>query len=138
MSEKTQSTKDLAAQLLTSEEIIKEVVGALAGSTRRDRQNASSVLAQAAKMNPEVLVPYTNDFIDALNRPEAQTRWESLDVLTELVPFDSRTCDKGIAGAETALFDEDNGICAPFCLAFSLRARGYNRKSFSESMAAFR
>lgn len=110
MSEKTQSAKDLAAQLLQSKDLIKEVVLALSGSTRRDRQNASSVLAQVAKLDPEVLVPYTNDFIDALNRPEAQTRWESLDVLTELVPYDSRTCDKGIAGAETALFDKENGF----------------------------
>ena len=71
MSEKTQSAKDLAARLLQSKDLIKEVVLALAGSTRRDRQNASSVLAQVAKLDPEVLVPYTNDFIDALNRPEA-------------------------------------------------------------------
>ena len=118
MSEKTQSAKDLAARLLQSKDLIKEVVLALAGSTRRDRQNASSVLAQVAKLDPEVLVPYTNDFIDALNRPEAQTRWESLDVLTELVPFDSRTCDKGIAGAEMALFDEDNGFVRLSALRF--------------------
>ena len=110
MSEKTQSTKELAEQVLQSKDLMEEVVSALAGPTRRKRQSASSVLAQASKINPEALVPYTNDFIDALNRPEAQTRWESLDVLTELVPFDSRTCDKGIAGAETALFDEDNGF----------------------------
>ena len=82
MSEKTQSAKDLAVQLLQSEDLIKEVVLALSGSTRRDRQNAASVLAQVAKINPEALVSYANDFIDALNRPEAQTRWESLDVLT--------------------------------------------------------
>lgn len=118
MSEKTQSAKDLAARLLQSKDLIKEVALALSGSTRRDRQNASSVLAQVAKLDPEVLVPYTNDFIDALNRPEAQTRWESLDVLTELVPFDSRTCDKGIAGAETALFDEDNGFVRLSALRF--------------------
>lgn len=118
MSEKTQSAKDLAVQLLESEDLIKEVVLALSGSTRRDRQNAGSVLAQVAKINPEVLIPYTNDFIDALNRPEAQTRWESLDVLTELVPFESRACDKGIAGAETALFDEDNGFVRLAALRF--------------------
>ena len=41
MSEKTQSAKDLAARLLQSKDLIKEVVLALAGSTRRDRQNAS-------------------------------------------------------------------------------------------------
>lgn len=110
MSEKTQSTKDLAAQVLKSKDLIKEVVSALAESTRRKRQNASSVLAQVAKLDPEVLVPFVDDFIDALNRPEAQTRWESLDVLTELVPFDSRACDKALGGAETALFDEENGF----------------------------
>lgn len=110
MSEKTQTTKELAEQVLKSKDLIQEIVSALAGSTRRKRQNASSVLAQISKMDPEALVPYTNDFIDALNRPEAQTRWESLDVLTELVPYDSRTCDKALTGAETALFDEDNGF----------------------------
>ena len=43
MSEKTQSAKDLAARLLQSKDLIKEVVLALAGSTRRDRQNACSL-----------------------------------------------------------------------------------------------
>lgn len=118
MSEKTQSTKDLAAQVLQSKDLLHTVVSALSGATRRDRQNASSVLAQIAKIDPEALVPYTNDFIDALNRPEAQTRWESLDVLTELVPLESRSCDKALPGAETALFDEDNGFVRLSALRF--------------------
>ena len=128
MSEKTQSTKDLAAQVLQSKNLLNTVVSALSGATRRDRQNASSVLAQIAKIDPEALVPYTNDFIDALNRPEAQTRWESLDVLTELVPLESRSCDKALPGAETALFD--------ICITFSVCIRCYNGKSLSESLAA--
>lgn len=118
MSEKTQSTKDLAAQVLQSKNLLNTVVSALSGATRRDRQNASSVLAQIAKIDPEALVPYTNDFIDALNRSEAQTRWESLDVLTELVPLESRSCDKALPGAETALFDEDNGFVRLSALRF--------------------
>ena len=118
MSEKTQSTKDLAAQVLQSKNLLNTVVSALSGATRRDRQNASSVLAQIAKIDPEALVPYTNDFIDALNRLEAQTRWESLDVLTELVPLESRSCDKALPGAETALFDEDNGFVRLSALRF--------------------
>lgn len=118
MSEKTQSTKDLAAQVLQSKNLLNTVVSALSGATRRDRQNASSVLAQIAKIDPEALVPYTNDFIDALNRPEAQTRWESLDVLTELVPLESRSCDKALPGAESALFDEDNGFVRLSALRF--------------------
>ncbi len=118
MSEKTQSTKDLAEEVVQSEEVRGETVAALAGSTRRKRQNASSVLAQVAKMEPDVLVPYIDEFIDALNRPEAQTRWESLDVLTEMVPLESRLCDKALNGAETALFDEDNGFVRLAALRF--------------------
>ena len=54
-------------------------------------------------------MPYGTELVDALNRPEAQTRWECLDVLTGLVEFDSRVCDKAVPGAETALFDEESG-----------------------------
>ena len=118
MSEKTQKSKELAAQVLSTEDLLKETVAALSGSSRRGRQNASSVLAQVAKMQPEVLAPFSDEFVDALNRPEAQTRWESLDVLTALVPVDSRSCDKALAGAEAALFDEDNGFVRLAALRF--------------------
>ena len=46
---KNTERKDLMARLLQSKDLIKEVVLALAGSTRRDRQNASSVLALGCK-----------------------------------------------------------------------------------------
>ena len=118
MSENSQSTKDLAAQILKSQDILPAVVAALSESTRRKRQSAASVLAQVAKMDPELLVPYVDDFVDALNRPEAQTRWESLDVLTALVSMESRSCDKAIPGAETALFDEGNGFVRLAALRF--------------------
>lgn len=60
-------------------------------------------------MKPEVLTEFSNVFVDALNRPEAQTRWECLDILTNIVGVESRLCDKAIPGAESALFDEDSG-----------------------------
>lgn len=110
MSEKTQSIKDLAAQAIASKDLLEDLVEALGGSSRRSRQNAASVLAQVAKTNPELLTEYADSFIEALSCSEAQTRWESLDVLTSLVSLESRTCDKALPGAETALFDEDNGF----------------------------
>lgn len=121
MSEKSQNTKDLAAEAIKSKKMLEELVAALAGSSRRERQNSSSVLAQISKTDPEILSPYIDEFIDALNRPEAQTRWEALDVLTSLVAFDSRACDKAINGAETALFDEDNGFVRLAALRFLCR-----------------
>ena len=86
-----------------------EVVGQLAEAKRRDRQIVSAALHQVAKADPSVLADYTADIVEALNRPEAQTRWECLETLTILVPLDSRTCSKAIPEAEAALFDEESG-----------------------------
>ncbi len=106
---KAQEIQDAAQEALNSDEVLKETVEALAGSSRRSRQQAASVLAQIAKQEPRKIAPFGGDLVDALNRPESQTRWEALDALTSIVPYDSRVCDKAIPGAETALFDEDSG-----------------------------
>ena len=79
----------VAREALTNEDKFKRLVAQLGDSSRRNRQNAAGSLAFIAKVSPELLVPYASDLIDALNRPEAQTRWESLDALTALVPVDS-------------------------------------------------
>ena len=90
MSEKTQGARNIAEEAFGNERKFKQLVGALSGPSRRERQFGAAV-------------------IDALNRPEAQTRWECLDILTTMVDHDSRTCDKAVPGAETALFDEESG-----------------------------
>ncbi|MBE6465739.1 MAG: hypothetical protein E7002_02970 [Denitrobacterium detoxificans] len=93
----------------TRDGMLKKVVDELSGSSRRARQNSAAVVAGVAKKNPSKVVPYVDQIVDALNRPEAQTRWECLNALTEIVALESRVCDKAIPGAETALFDEDSG-----------------------------
>ena len=90
-------------------EHLPELAKALESSTRRFRQNAAKTMLRIAQEDPDALKPYLPQVVDALNRPEAQTRWECLDILTLLVPVDSRTCEKALDGAETALFDEENG-----------------------------
>lgn len=110
MSEKTENIKETAQQAIESPEIMKTLVTELSGSSRRARQNAASVFAQISKADPESLIPYLDEFIDALKKPEAQTRWESLEVLTALVPLASKSCDKALPDAETALFDEESGF----------------------------
>ncbi len=109
MAVKAQDAKEQAEALVADEKALADLVGVLAEGSRRERQQAAAAISQAAKLNAEALVPHANALVDALNRPEAQTRWEVLDALTELVPYESRTCDKGVVGAETALFDEDSG-----------------------------
>ena len=109
MAAKAQDAKEQAEALSKDEKALSELVEVLAAGSRRERQQAAAVIAQVSRAHAEALVPHASALVDALNRPEAQTRWEVLDALTELVPHESRTCDKGIAGAETALFDEDSG-----------------------------
>ena len=109
MSTRSDDVKEAAAAAIKNKKTLEKHVASRAGSSRRDRQNSAAVIAAVAKDSPDKVAPFTADIIDALNRPEAQTRWEVLDALTELVSLDSRSCDKALLGAETALFDEDSG-----------------------------
>lgn len=105
---KEQRTK--IAEIVESDpNLAKEMVTRLEGSSRRDRQNAAAVLSIVASHNPGLVAEYVDSFIDALNRPEAQTRWECLDIISSLIEQDSRACEKAIPGAESALFDEGSG-----------------------------
>lgn len=118
MAETNEEIESQAKKALEDPKVLEALFEALKATSRRERQNAATALAQVAKTQPELLASHTNDFVDALNRPEAQTRWESLDALSCLVALESRTCDKAIPGAETALFDEDNGFVRLAALRF--------------------
>lgn len=118
MSEKSQNTKELADQAAKSKELLQKLIEYIDGTSRRNRQNAAAVLAQIAKVNPEVLLPYIDSFIGALDQSEAQTRWECLDTLTCLIELDTEKCEEALDGAETALFDEDNGFVRLASLRF--------------------
>lgn len=101
--------KEEAIAVAKNKKKVAECVGILSGANRRDRQKAAAAIAIVATIKPENLVDHMDDMIDALNRPEAQTRWEILDALSEMVAQDARACEKAIPGAEIALFDEDSG-----------------------------
>lgn len=87
---------------------IEELVGSLAGPRRRLRQESAHQLALLAHENAQQLLPYVDGLIDALYRPEAQTRWEVFDALGELAVLDATAVVQGFEGAETSLFDEDS------------------------------
>jgi hypothetical protein len=118
VSEKTENIKQLAVQATESADVLDRVLEELSGSSRRARQNAASVLAQIAKTDPAILADHIETLIEALEKPEAQTRWECLDALTAMVAIDSRACDRALESAEEALFDEDNGTVRLSALRF--------------------
>ena len=109
MSERNEEIKKLAAEALDDEAKLEELVQQLSEGSRRTRQIAASAISLIAKSDAEMLKDYVDAIVDALNRPEAQTRWECLETLVVLVDFDARACGKALAEAESALFDEESG-----------------------------
>ena len=90
----------------------------LSGSSRRARQSAAEQLREVSKERPEDLAAFIPDFVDALNRPESQTRWECLDILTSLSTLDPVACGAALPGAELALFDEENSMVRLWAMIF--------------------
>lgn len=84
------------------------LVSALAGARRRSRQEAAHHIALMAHEDASQFLPFADDLVDALYRPEAQTRWEVFDALGELALIDPDRVAEGYDGAEASLFDEDS------------------------------
>ncbi len=95
---------------VTFEGGIDMLVEELAGPRRRNRQEAAHRIALASHEDAGQLAPHIDALIDALYRPEAQTRWEVFDALFTYALIDPDAVSGAIDGAEAALFDEDSAI----------------------------
>lgn len=109
MADRNDEIQQLVDTMLSDSAEVSAIAASLSEVPRRNRQIAAAALHQVAKSDATLLMDCCSDLIEALNRPEAQTRWECLETLTLLVPHDSRTCSKAMPEAETALFDEESG-----------------------------
>lgn len=92
----------------TETQDVAALVEALAGSRRRVRQDAAHQLAALAHDDCMQLAPHVEELVDALYRPEAQTRWEVFDVLGQIAAVDPAAVEEGYDGAEASLFDESS------------------------------
>ena len=113
---------------LLNDDILNHLFDELNGDSRRNRQNAAAALNVVAKEDPERVAKNADDFVDALDRDEARTRWESLEVLTRIVSVNSRVCDKAVDGAESSLFDEDSGPVRLAAMRFLCKLGGTTEK----------
>ena len=77
---------ELVERAATDREALEALVEDLSDRSRRKRQLSAHAIALLAERDVELLAPYIPDLIDALYRPEVQTRWEVLDALTLLTP----------------------------------------------------
>lgn len=132
MSSETPEDKKRVEEALKDSAKLKELVEALSDGSRRGRQQAAKVIAGVAAENPEILVPFASDLVDALERSEAQTRWECLDALTYVVPFDSRPCDKATPAPRRPCSTRTAVLCVwppcAFCASWVRRPRNARKK----------
>lgn len=107
----TQEGREQAAkEALSDEGVLADLVEQLGGTNRLKRQKAASTIALVADADAKVLLPYAEEIGEGLNRPEAQTRWETLHVLDLMGKAGQRYSDDTLAAAEDALYDEGSGI----------------------------
>jgi len=99
----------VAEQAISDPQVLAMLVENLAGADRRMRQFSAGAIAVVSERQPELLASFIPQIADALHRPEAQTRWESLEALARIVSFDPRAADDAVSGAEASLYDDENG-----------------------------
>ena len=93
----------------------------LSGASRRRRQEVAHQIALSARANAEVVLPYVDELIDALYRPEAQTRWEVLDALGAVAQSDPEKVAGAFDGAEASLFDDGSATVRLAAFVFLAR-----------------
>ncbi len=86
---------------------IEKLIEDLSAPGRRARQDAAHAVAALAAEDPAAVASHVEELCDALERPEAQTRWEVLSALTSV---DKEACAAAVESAEASLFDEDSSM----------------------------
>lgn len=104
------SKEDIADRAIRNKKVRAVVMDALAGEDRAQRVLAAQAIRLIAEQSPATLKEYGAQLADALDRPEAQTRWEILGTLEELVATDARIVDKALVPVQAALHDAESGV----------------------------
>ncbi len=102
--------EELAARAAVDATFLGVLFEALSGENRSQRIAAARALHALAIHEPAALKTHGAELADALERPEAQTRWEILGALEKVVAVDARVADRAIAPATTALHDAESGV----------------------------
>ncbi len=95
---------------IENREIFEEAKEMLKGSSRKKRQQAASVFCFLCKEDVDVAKDYADDIADAINRPEDQTRWNTLNSLDLLGKAGLHFKEDVFEAAEDAMYDENSGV----------------------------
>ncbi|MGN0261334.1 MAG: hypothetical protein ACI4B9_00565 [Eggerthellaceae bacterium] len=108
----------LARSAVEHEHIFKLVLSHYEGTSRKNRQHAAGVFNLISQEHPESLIPIIPSLLDGLERPEAQTRWNTLEALEHLIPLAPDQCIEAFDGAEDALFNDKDGFLREKAFSF--------------------
>ena len=97
------------------------LVEELSGASRRRRQEVAHKLALVARKDPSALYDHVDALVDALFRPEAQTRWEVLDALSAIADVRPDLVADAYDGAEASLFDDGSATVRLAAFVFLCR-----------------
>jgi HEAT repeat protein len=102
--------EEITERAIANKKVRSKVVDTLAVEDRSQRIMAARVVNAIAIEDPSLIKEYPDELADALERPEAQTRWEILGALEKVVDADARVVDRAFDGTTAALHDEDSGV----------------------------
>ena len=105
----------------TDDTQVSGLIEELSGASRRRRQEVAHQLSLAAKAHPETMLSHVDALVDALYRPEAQTRWEVLDALSAIAGIDADAVAGAYDGAEASLFDDGSATVRLAAFVFLCR-----------------
>ena len=122
--------KDSKSKALTAtqKKEIESFIESLSNPSRRRRQEAAHEIAEIAQTAPEAFEGRVEDLIDALYRPEAQTRWEILAALASLSESYGNEVIKAFDGAEASLFDDTSSTVRLAAFLFLTRYGATSQK----------
>ena len=122
--------KDSKSKALTAaqKKEIESFIESLSNPSRRRRQEAAHKIAEIAQTAPEAFAGRVEDLIDALYRPEAQTRWEILAALASLSESYGNEVIKAFDGAEASLFDDTSSTVRLAAFLFLTRYGATSQK----------
>ena len=122
--------KDSKSKALTAtqKKEIESFIESLSNPSRRRRQEAAHEIAEIAQTTPEAFAGRVEDLIDALYRPEAQTRWEILAALASLSESYGNEVIKAFDGAEASLFDDTSSTVRLAAFLFLTRYGATSQK----------
>ena len=122
--------KDSKSKALTAtqKKEIESFIESLSNPSRRRRQEAAHKIAEIAQTTPEAFAGRVEDLIDALYRPEAQTRWEILAALASLSESYGNEVIKAFDGTEASLFDDTSSTVRLAAFLFLTRYGATSQK----------